>query len=575
MEQNRRSANQTRLHVEMLELRCQPGSLLVDAEATTLPSPQLELDDDSLGFPAVTRQHRERPIAPRENNTGIEVSDQLTVGSSNRFEPTIESQVSVLGTPEHDGFMAPVFHPRMAAAPTPAAKDTGANRSTRPEMKRVTPNVQAVQGTVHDATLGSLRITPFDTARLTTFRIDELAVKSAVWQSYTDFGSASARTNAVAAGRGGNANETFIGGSMGNDGVVVNLDDNGPELFRFIDNGATQVTVTDIATNAANLIVAGNDSPTTAFVLLLNPFTLQIVKGFNYSVLGGSIQLEGAANGLNASSPDIFFTGTINDPLLPPFENIFVTRWDPTLTTPIYASAVNFGDDSHGFAIAADRPENAYVGGNYERAGAVESVLFRLNANGSTMQWAKYIFLDTPSYGNPANGNYGMTFLGGSSAAGGLYTVGNIQADSLHPPASGPFQNTIISKWDETGSGTLQYASAWYVSGADNTGTDGAVDRDGNLYKSGSTGDSSDRDAWVDKFDATGQVVLANDFVGAAGTQETGNAVDLYVNSATANVAFAGNANGTLTHYTPTLPDATYNGGNDGFVAKLTQPLSP
>jgi hypothetical protein len=116
----------------------------------------------------------------------------------------------------------------------------------------------------------------------------------------------------------------------------------------------------------------------------------------------------------------------------------------------------------------------------------------------------------------------------------------------------------------------------WYVVGADWTGTDCVVDREGNIYKAGAVGDSTDRDATVDKFDSTATNYLAGEFIGATGTQETGEGVDLTLSSSTAPVLFAGNVSGgPITHYVATGPDATYNGGLDGFATKLTQPLSP
>ncbi len=449
----------------------------------------------------------------------------------------------------------------------------------RRELHRAPVRAEAVRPAARD--IGpSVNATRINVSMFQPVTCEGVETKAAVYNTYFDNGVTSASTNAVAAGRGGNLGKAFAAGSRGLDGAITRYSSSGACEFNLaIPDPTTSgkaVVINDVAAVAGTVVAVGNVGATEAIVLRFDPFSMAVTDGFLYTEPGVTYRFEGTAFSLNGNNPDIFITGTVNDPALNGYDNMFVSRYDPGLTAPVYETAIDFDASSHGFAVDADRPEHAYIGGNFVRGGPIENVTLRLNNNGVTVPWAYYLWYDPTSYVNPTNGIFGVKVVGGTSAAGGLYTTGNLQVDSLNPPGPEPaYQNTVLAKWDLALGIPVDYGFMYYSDGVDYTGEDVVADRDGNAYKIGSVGDSNDRDAVLDKFDATGAVYLAGDFVGGVDTQDLGKGVDLVINSDTSDVIGAGQTTTPALglHPTPAGCDVSYNGGADGFVAKLVQPL--
>jgi hypothetical protein len=103
-----------------------------------------------------------------------------------------------------------------------------------------------------------------------------------------------------------------------------------------------------------------------------------------------------------------------------------------------------------------------------------------------------------------------------------------------------------------------------------------AVDRDGNAYTAGYSGDEKNVDAKLTKFDPKGALV-DEVFLGGPLTNDVGYGIDLVTPQSNSGVLMAGQT------YTPEWDmkpapagcDVTYGGGGDGYVMFNPQPDPP
>ncbi|MEO8189258.1 MAG: SBBP repeat-containing protein [Acidobacteriota bacterium] len=283
--------------------------------------------------------------------------------------------------------------------------------------------------------------------------------------------------------------------------------------------------------------------------------------------------------------PDTTFNGSTD---------AFVAKVNAAGTALLYAGYIGGSGFDDGRGIAVDNSGNAYVTGYTASSestfpvmvgpdltfnGGYDVFVARVNAVGATLAYAGYIGGSDDDHG------YGIAVDG----SGNAYVTGDTFSDeTTFPVTVGPdlTQNfgddAFVAKVNATGT-ALAYAGFIGGSGFD-TGTAIAVDGLGNAYVTGYTGSTEatfpvtggpDRtfngglnDAFVAKVNSGGAALLYAGYIGGGGGDYGfGIAVDsggyAYVTGQTN--FFQG------TPFPVTVgPDLTQNGGDDAFVAKIS-----
>ncbi len=264
----------------------------------------------------------------------------------------------------------------------------------------------------------------------------------------------------------------------------------------------------------------------------------------------------------------------------------FVTKLNPTGTAAVYSTYLGGSGDDYGNSIAVDSSGDAVIAGQTFSSnfpitpGALQSAqggafVAKLSPSGSSLMYATYL----GGLNDFADGI-------GIDSAGDAYAVGGTSSASF-PTTPGAFQtmfaggglDLFVSKVNPTGT-ALIYST--YIGG---TGSDYpfgiAVDSAGSAYVTGST-ESHDypttanafqrsytvtvQDGFVTKLDPTGSTLAYSTYLGGSGADNYGESIavdasgDAFVTGATDDATF------------PTTPgafQATYQGGQDGFVTKV------
>jgi hypothetical protein len=445
----------------------------------------------------------------------------------------------------------------------------------RPELQTATPTARVARSRSFQP---RVEIKPFDVSRVQTERCESGGGRAAVYNTYHGTGL-DAEVLDVASGKGPNIGKAYAVGYRTDLTTGVEKGDlftypsgGGCELIKTVSSGAGgDVRLTGIAINTKGVYVVGNDSSgDSAFILKLSTVDLSTVSGWTYSVLGGSVRLNGVGISSNPAIFDVFAVGEIDDGSTG-YSNLFVASFDSDIVAPKYDKAIDLGGASEGFSIDADRARNAYVGGRYDSGGKWENVSLRLNTGGSTIKWSYTMTYDAVTPFHENTGTHGVKVLGGTSDASALYITGVLPSEDLNP---GGWANALIAKLD-LNSGVPDWAWLHHVDDRDYGAHDITVDRDGYAYQAGYTGTDSDRDATLAKFDTTGASLVGYDFVGGFGTQDIGNAIDLVLPSTTSSIMMSGS---TRTHHSMMYPTpsgcvSVYNGVQDGYTMLDTQPL--
>jgi Beta-propeller repeat len=276
------------------------------------------------------------------------------------------------------------------------------------------------------------------------------------------------------------------------------------------------------------------------------------------------------------------------------FRDDFVARLDPTLSTLVYSTYLGGSDEDQWRGLALDAQEDAYVTGfSYSRdfpttPGAVQGALndtgfdvtvSKLNSTGSSLVYSTYL----GGSGNDAGTGIALDSVGNAYVSG--YTGGEF------PVTPGAFQTTsggldgFAVKLRPDGS--LAYST--YLGGTQyDQGLAIAIDGDGRAYVAGrtrstdypTTADGYDRsfnggfyNAFVSELDPTGSSLLYSTYLGGGGDEYSSFS---YANS----IALDGQGGAYISGFTDTADfvttpgayDRTFNGENDGFVAKLSLP---
>jgi hypothetical protein len=248
-----------------------------------------------------------------------------------------------------------------------------------------------------------------------------------------------------------------------------------------------------------------------------------------------------------------------------------------------YATFLGGGGNEIAQAIAVDA-----TGTNIYVAGATSSTDFPAtdgtfyNGGSADVFVAKYTYTSTPS---PTYSLVWATYLGGSGedwaygiavdGSGNVYVTGytsstNFPNISSTPPPTVSGRDAFVAKYAPTPPGSpTPYQRAWatYLPGRGfDTAFGIAVDSTGYVYAAGDDTPKTGRprDAFVDKLGSGGSLVWATDLGGSSTDYAYGGiAVD------STGVYVAGVTNSSDFPTTSGAFDRVYNGGADGFVAKL------
>jgi hypothetical protein len=407
------------------------------------------------------------------------------------------------------------------------------------------------------------------------------------------FASASAAPDrsTQAGNRSDLAYATFLGGSGGEYGEAIAVDESGAAYVAG-DTGSSDFPITP---GAFDTTPDGAD----AFVAKLDPAGSALAYA---TFLGGSEWDVGCAIAVDASgaacvvgrtrSPDFPTTPAAFDTTYHGgyLGDAFVARLNPEGSGLAYATFLGGSDDEEGWAVAVDASGAAYVAGETESSDFPttptafdttynggywgDAFVAKLNPEGSALAYA--------------------TFLGGSGwdcgnaiavDASGAACVAGLTDSPDFPTTPAAFDTTLngyhdtfVARLDPDGS-ALAYATFLGGSGSDD-GCGVAVDALGAVYVAGWTGSpdfpatpaafdttfNGRTDAFVARLDPAGSELAYATFLGGS---DEDYGVTLAVNASGA-AYIAGETRSSDFPTTPTAFDTTFNGGlDDAFVAKL------
>ncbi len=403
----------------------------------------------------------------------------------------------------------------------------------------------------------------------------------------------------------------------GADVFVAKLDPAGALVYATFLGGSGNDTGSSIAVDAAgNAYVAGRttspDFPTTmgAFNTIYNGGTDAFVAKLDAaggalaysSYLGGTRYDSAAAIAVDATA-DAYVTGRTTSADFPAtagaydttyngVRDAWVAKLDPR-GMPLYATFLGGSNSDAGASIAVDAAGDAYVSGRtnstsfpttagaYDTTynGGTDAFVAKLSPGGASLRYA--------------------TFLGGSGydpgdalavdAAGNAYVASRTNSTNF-PVTAGAFDRTygggsdaFVAKLDPAGS-ALAFSTLLGGSAYDSADSI-AVDAGGNASVTGHT-NSTDfpttlgahdsayggvNDTFVARLDAQGGALTYATFLGGAGS-DAGESIAL---GPTGDAYVTGRTDSTGFPTTLGAFDASYNGGTDAFLVRLTPAAYP
>jgi hypothetical protein len=314
--------------------------------------------------------------------------------------------------------------------------------------------------------------------------------------------------------------------------------------------------------------------------------------------VGRGIAIDQADNAYIAGptdSPPSSFPVTVGPDLtLDGAEDAFVAKVNPTGTKLLYAGYIGGDKGEGGRDIAVDGNGNAYVAATTNTAdstfpakvgpdltyggGNHDGFVAKVNPTGSDLAYCSYIGGD----GNEDNVR-GVAV----DTAGNLYLTGHADSSQTTLPVTvGPDltyngnNDGYVAKIDPTGT---QFVYFGYVGGSEiEQPRHLDIDANGNAYIAGSTQSTESsfpvtvgpdlthnggtRDGFVTKVKADGTGLVYSGYIGGAGDDQIyGLAVDGGGNAYVAGLTNSSEA----TFPVAAGPDVLYNGGQDGFAAKV------
>lgn len=326
--------------------------------------------------------------------------------------------------------------------------------------------------------------------------------------------------------------------------------------------------------------------------LVIDPFLL-------YSTfIGNSGYEEGQSITLDSSN-NAYITGTTdstnfpttfgaNDTTYNGGQDAFILKLSADGSTLIYSTFIGGSSYDGGWAIAVDESSNAYITGYTQSsdfpttteandtsfAGTSEAFVIKLSADGSTMLYSTYLG------GSSTDSAFGIALDSSNNA----YLAGHTGSSDF-PTTPGANDTTynaerdvFILKLSEDGS-TILY-STLVGGGSDDRAWGIVLDSADYAYVTGSTNgidfpttpganDTSHNGGWtayVLKLSADGSTIVYSTFIdGGLDDIVTNIAIDglnnTYITGTTADPSF---------NVTPSAYDTSYNGGDDGYILKLS-----
>ncbi len=272
----------------------------------------------------------------------------------------------------------------------------------------------------------------------------------------------------------------------------------------------------------------------------------------------------------------------------------FVAKVNSTGTALLYAGYIGGSGEDYGAGIAVDSSGNAHVTGWTSSSetsfpvtvgpdlgynGGVDAFVAKVNSMGTALLYAGYIGGSGEDYGT------GIAL----DSSGNAYVTGwTSSSETSFPVSVGPDLSyngggdAFVAKVNSTGTALLY---AGYIGGGSGDYGNGiAVDSSGNAYVVGYTGSSETTfpvrvgpdltyngghdgfDTFVTKVNSAGTALVYAGYIGG-GSDDYGRAIAV---DSKGNAYVAGFAGFTGAGFPVTEgPDLSYNGGYDGFVAKV------
>ena len=317
-----------------------------------------------------------------------------------------------------------------------------------------------------------------------------------------------------------------------------------------------------------------------------------------YTFFGGS--KNDSATGLAVDSAgNLYLCGTTESPDFPIFNSVgssllgasdaFVVKLTPPGDQFFYSSLVGGSGAESGVSIAGDIAGNAYITGrtsslDFPIVGPIQPVYGGGDSDAFVAKLApegKVLTYSTLFGGSGTENVLGRSGIS-VDASGNAYVTGDTQStnfptrNALRPAKNGSASTSdgFVAKINPSGS---DFVYSTYFGGSDDDSCLAiANDQAGNAYVTGRTkspsftGSSSTRastittDAFVAKVNATGSAISYLTFIGAAFSDESGNAIAV---DSSGNAVIAGAAGDGVT--TINSLQSFSRGSGDAFVAKL------
>ncbi len=261
--------------------------------------------------------------------------------------------------------------------------------------------------------------------------------------------------------------------------------------------------------------------------------------------------------------------------------DVFVSKLSSTGSSLVYSTYLGGDDNEWGSGMAIDQYGNAYITGYTESSnfptnnayqidqGGVDAFVTKLMAGGNSLGYSTYLGGSGDDHGiRIAVDELGCAYVSGNTESSNFPIYNEFQNDMY-------LEDVFVTKFSSTGNNVM-YST--YLGGSDRDEVhDIALDAAGNVYLTGYT--LSDdfpllnpiqssqlgwSDAFITKLSASGSSLSYSTYLGSNG-EDYGTGI--VVNSS-GNVCITGR---TSTNDFPTQnPLMTYQGGNDAYIAKLS-----
>jgi hypothetical protein len=587
--------NKARLNVLTLETRVTPGSLLnsglgLSGLEDVLPRPQVvESSDVIIARKLEDTQAQNVVSAPQANEAQV---SQAQIGSPSTVNQTSTGDLSVGNVAQTTPAVnnPAVYAPAKAAAASETiTAPTSQNSQPGSDIRTVDAKMKQhkmVPATRHNVA-GIQQGAPA-TSVTTPCRETAGEAFNPQWGSYQGTAGTDA-VNDVATGKGPTTGTTYAAGNEGATGVIRTYANATGACGISVTEAAA--TFTGIAINTKGVYATYNKNDgSESGIIQFNSSLVEQNRTIVLQPAGGAVEFNGVGISPNGANSDVYVAGRYNDPSLSSYSlGIELRLDDANINTAVFFNVVDYGGDGETTGVAADRPNNSYFGGRFDGSTSLGlgdlALTYRLNGAGTSAPWAFYWSDGFTVQFDSRIGARGVKFVGGTTAAGGIYFGGTTDNLGLAQPTSVASLWLKLNELDGNASDLDTWAIGAYSGNLGDLGTnDVAADRGsgaGNANANYASYRSSDDGSTAD-LNNKGRLyrwdLLIDNVVYQANYGTTGdnfnyefNGVDVRTTSPTDSVSVGGLTNSTAALAGPGC-DLTANGGQDGLVLSYTQP---